>query len=113
MKELLIDDKRTIEGARIARTFDEGIRALMEGGWDVLHLDHDLADFVGSELVTRESLCPFAGAESDPGKKDEWNGYHIMCWLELNTQYLPKRIEVVSSNPTGIANINQVIRKLY
>lgn len=101
MKTLLIDDKREIQVTRVARTFHEGIQALMEGGWDVLYLDHDLADFTGSDLVRR------------PENKKEWTGYDVLCWLEEFPQYLPARIDIVSSNPVGVERMRQVIKKLY
>lgn len=102
MRILLIDDERTIEGVtKVARTFDEGIRALLEGNWDLLYLDHDLSDFVGSDLVRK------------PEGKTEWTGYDVMCWLEQFSVHLPKSIVIVSSNPSGAQRIGLVIQKLY
>ena len=45
MKILMIDDKRTIKGAEIARNYREGLDYLEQGGkWDILYLDHDLGE---------------------------------------------------------------------
>lgn len=90
IKTLLIDDVRNIEATKIARTFDEGISALKEEVWDILYLDHDLA-------------------EEDPKK----TGYGIMCFLEENKQYLPKEIILVTSNPVGRKQMEVIINKLY
>jgi hypothetical protein len=94
MQTLLIDDKRTLDVTRIVRNYNDGIAALQERQWDVLYLDHDLGDFTGPN-----------GSER--------NGYHIVCFLEANPEFLPKRIEVVSSNPVGRSNIAAVLGKFY
>ena len=94
MKILLIDDMRTYVGAEVARDFFTGLQMIMDGGWDLLLLDHDL----GPDSVRH-------------GK--EWTGYDVMCWLEENQKYLPGRVQCVSSNPVGRKKIETVIRKLY
>ena len=100
---LLIDDMRSldlvmhpVEGgafvSRVCRTFDEGLAALKdEGPWDILYLDHDLAD------------------QATP----ERTGYTIICFLEENPQYLPKEIKLVTSNPVGRRKMMSVISRLY
>lgn len=95
MRVLAIDDTRDMTQASVvARNYDEGIRQLqMNGPWDLLLLDHDLASF------------------DDTGK--EKTGYDIMCWLEQNTEHLPGRIECVSANPVGRARIIAVCVSLY
>lgn len=91
MKILLIDDMRNIKADRIARTFDDGIKALTnEGPWDLLYLDHDLGD-------------------PAPNK----TGYDIMNFLEVNPGLIPGSIVCVSSNPVGRQKIGVVIEKLY
>lgn len=91
MKTLLIDDLRDIKADVVARTYDEGIDALTnKGPFDVLYLDHDLAD-------------------PDPHK----TGYGIMCFLEANLRLLPGKIMLVTSNPVGRKNMEVVIEKLY
>lgn len=82
---------RNIPADRVARTFEDGIKALTnEGPWDVLYLDHDLG-------------------EEAPNN----TGYGVMCFLEANTEYLPGRIELVTSNPVGREKMRVVIEKLY
>jgi len=92
-KILLIDDKRNIKATVTARNFFEGIGHLVYNGpWDLLLLDHDLASY---DSTGRERT-----------------GYHIMCFLEIHPEYLPRRIQCVSDNGPGIKNIRQVIEKL-
>lgn len=94
MKTLLIDDMRNITADLIARTYDEGIKALMNDQWDILLLDHDLGCF---DVDGRE-----------------WTGYDVMCWLESHPEHLPTNyIRVVSSNPAGRKRMEVVINKLY
>lgn len=93
MKTLLIDDIRNMDVTHIARTYNEGIQALIyDGPFDVLYLDHDLGCFDGDQ---------------------EQTGYTVMCWLEANPQYLPERIELVTANPVGRVRMEAVIQKLY
>ena len=93
-RTLLIDDIRNLDADVIVRNFREGILQLeYNGPWDLLLLDHDLASF------TLDGM--------------EQNGYHIMCFLEQNPEYLPGQIVCVSDNPVGKKRINQVIEKLY
>ncbi|MDR3616630.1 MAG: hypothetical protein P4L53_23925 [Candidatus Obscuribacterales bacterium] len=105
MRILLIDDlripgdhrnkKQIPADAAVARTFREGIAELQKGNWDVLYLDHDLADFSG------------AGGR-------ELTGYTVMCWLEEFPQYVPaKDIIIVSDNSSGMLKMKMVINKLY
>jgi hypothetical protein len=95
MRTLAIDDSRELpEASVLARNFNEGIRQLeLNGPWDLLLLDHDLASF------------------DNDGK--EKTGYDIMCWLEENLQFLPKKIECVSANPVGRSRITLLITSLY
>lgn len=91
LRTLLIDDMRTLDVTRIVKTFDEGIRELQFGGpWDILYLDHDLG-------------------EPDPKK----TGYGVMCWLEENTEFLPKEIKLVTSNPVGRKQMEVVLSRVY
>lgn len=90
-RTLLIDDMRDIKATRVARTFDDGIRALVEEGpFNTLYLDHDLG-------------------EEDPRK----TGYDILCFLEEHTELLPNRIVLVTANPVGRQKMKVVIDKLY
>lgn len=104
MRILLIDDLRDLRVlapkyvgnagyvGHTSRNYSDGIRALREGGWDLLLLDHDLGDFED---------------------KTEKTGYDVMCFLEENEELLPGKIQCVSSNPVGRRKIQQVIDKLY
>lgn len=93
MRTLLIDDVRNLQADVIARNFDEGIRQLNNGPWDLLLLDHDLASF-----------------DCDGREK---TGYDIMCFLEEFPEYKPKEIRCVSDNPVGRKRIETVIKKIY
>lgn len=88
---LLIDDIRTINVDRIARTYEEGIAALQEKRWDVLYLDHDLGD------------------KSVPEK----TGYTIVCWLEQHPEHLPGKIVLVTNNGSGRERMQLVLNRLY
>jgi hypothetical protein len=90
-RTLLIDDVRDLPAQLIARTYDDGIRALeLMGPWDVLLLDHDLSD-------------------ADPTK----TGSRLMNWLEEHPQFLPNQIRLVTSNPVGRKYMEAVIERLY
>lgn len=87
---LLIDDVRDLKVAtKVARTFESGLEALKEGGWDELYIDHDLGT-------------------TDPQK----TGYDLMCWLEQNPSFVPKKIRCISANAVGAARIQYLINKL-
>lgn len=98
MRILLIDDQREkkdvdLRITQVERRYAQGLYALEnEGPWDILYLDHDLMSF---------------------NQRGEMTGYDIMCWLERNPEYLPGKIELVTSNPAGRQRMQQVIDKLY
>ncbi len=90
MRKLLIDDQREYDGmTQIARTFEAGLKALKEGNWDVLYLDHDL------------------------GQPEPKNGYQLLCWLEEHPEFLPGQIVLVTSNPVGRQKMQAVLDKFY
>lgn len=94
MNILLIDDKRSLAGiTKTVRNYNTAIDALKETLWNLVVLDHDLGDF------------------DENGK--ERTGYDILCWLEQNQQYLPKRIELITNNPSARLRMQLVIDKLY
>lgn len=102
MKALLIDDLRNpdyvasrhgVSVTAIARNYQAGITALKNDKWDVLFLDHDLADFDEN------------GREKD--------GMHILDFLEEFPEYLPKKIQLVTMNPVERIAMQRVIDKLY
>jgi len=93
-KILMIDDLRTSKDVRedptkIARTFEEGIAALKSEAYDLLYLDHDLGEANGKD------------------------GSAIMNFLEENPQFLPGKIELITSNPIGRMYMQTVIDRLY
>lgn len=91
---LLIDDVRDLNGATvIARNFWEGIKQLeINGPWDELWLDHDLASYDGNR---------------------ERTGYDIMLFLEQFPMHKPEKIVFVTSNPVGRQRMEIVRKKLY
>ena len=98
---LLIDDKKMPEDLgyecqKIARDYASGIAALQERHWDVLLLDHDLADFSGPN-------------------GDERKGIHVIRWLARpeNRVHIPGSIVCVSYNPIGAPDIVTDAEKLY
>lgn len=96
-RKLLIDDRRYMSNVNvIALTYTEGIFQLEKNGpWDLLYLDHDLGATIINDKVYLKT------------------GYDIMCWLELNSKYLPKKITLVTDSPPGRKSMQQVIDKLY
>ena len=66
--------------------------ALRERHWDLLYLDHDLGDFSGVE-----------------GR--ELTDYDVACRLEENPQFLPDRVEIVTSNPSGRQKIELALER--
>jgi len=79
---LLIDDKRDLGCDVIARTPVAGKMLLALGGWECLCIDHDL------------------GAEE--------SGYDIIKW-GLQNGFIPKWVQIVSSNPVGRENIKNIL----
>lgn len=106
MKVLMIDDKPESKDCagvtHFARTYDEGLKALTSEKWDVLKLDHDLADYTGSELDPQPDRDP----------KHDWTGSDVMRFLARNLQHLPGQIVCISRNPDGIQNIESHIRSI-
>jgi hypothetical protein len=79
---LLIDDKRILNAHKTARTYEDGIKAIDEGGWDVLLLDHDLGD-------------------TNP----QHTGYGIVQHMEENPELRVPEVRLVTANPVGKANM--------
>ena len=74
MKYLLIDDIRTFDVDKIARTAEEGKKELSTKQYDVVTLDHDLGN----------------------GE----TGYDVLCWA-IENNCLPKKVILCSMNPIG------------
>lgn len=91
-RTLLIDDSRNFKVDKTVRTYTTAIEALKEEIWGIVYLDHDLGYYIDGDSRT---------------------GYDILCWLELNPQYLPKKIEIVSLNPSGRERMELVLERLY
>lgn len=92
---LFIDDIRTPPSnmnCDIARTYDIAIHLLTENDYDIVYLDHDLADF--------DSFG------------QERTGYTVVKWL-VERRYegypVPKKYEFLTSNPVGRKNMKELI----
>ena len=96
---LLIDDVREYASpCVVARTYRDGILALQHmSPWDELWLDHDLGAIERQYTETGRELT----------------GYDVLCWLEQNPSFLPKKIILVTSNPVGRDRMEKLIKKLY
>lgn len=104
MNILLIDDLRIPGDAKnnknipadavVARNYEGGIALLASKHWDVLYLDHDLADFSGEEGRERK-------------------GIHVLDWLEEFPEHLPGEIIIVSDNAAGVGQMRRLVNKLY
>lgn len=79
---LLIDDERNLNTEAVARTAEAGRKLLAAGGWDCVCFDHDLG-----------------GTES---------GYDVLMW-GLNNGLIPKRVQLVTSNPVGRQNMRAAL----
>jgi hypothetical protein len=114
MRVLLIDDFRYFNCDKTARNYDDGIKYLQQEIWDEVLLDHDLGAckqctedgiHIG-DMKTPETTfynsCPHAKT-----------GYDILCWLENNKQFLPKKITLVTANPVGRKNMESILIKLF
>ena len=101
MATLLIDDMKNpdelgYEVDRIARDFPAALAALAEQHWDLVLLDHDLADFSGAN-------------------GDERKGVHVVRWLSRpeNRKHIPGAIICVSRNNVGGPSIEHEVGLLY
>jgi hypothetical protein len=93
------------EGDAVARTFEKGIEYLKSQQWDLLLLDHDLGCLNNKgECPPPTTIC----AQYRPICESP-TGYDIMLWLEQNPQHMPKKIQCISWNPVGKANIERMI----
>ena len=101
MKYLFVDDIREApEGWDVARTYDEAIEMLSKTDYDVLSLDHDLAD-VHYACGETEGFC-------------EKTGYDIALWLAERKNdggYTPIIIHCHSANPVGRDRILGVVAR--
>lgn len=80
---LLIDDQRTLNVDVIARTSEAGKMLAALSFWECICLDHDMGE----------------------GQED---GYQILKWM-IKEGYLPKRIQLVTSNPVGRQNMTNLL----
>lgn len=81
---LLIDDCRDLNADVIARTSEAGKRMLALGGWECVCFDHDL------------------------GMQSAESGYDVLVWA-LEEQFLPSKVQLVTSNPVGRQNMRQAL----
>ena len=93
-----IDDCRELRHCDVvARSYDEGIRALtLMGPWDCLYLDHDLNAIKNSWINDREAT-----------------GYDIVCFLEEHPDLRPAKVVLVTSNPTGRLKMVAGLKRIY
>lgn len=101
MKVLLIDDEREVphiksmygvDVTRVAKSYDEGIKALQEGGWDILLLDHDLNSYPDGVEKT---------------------GTDVMKFLQENPNLLPHSIVFVTMNPGGRRRMEGILQDIH
>jgi len=95
VRTLLIDDTREISATVVCRNYFDAIKALTHmDKFDLLYLDHDLASY-------------------DPATNREYTGYDVVLFLEANPQFLPKDVQIVSSNPVGRQKMGAVLSHIY
>lgn len=96
---LAIDDCRELAFAHVlCRTVQDGITALKYmGPWDSLYLDHDMGAI--QRQFTESGV--------------ELNGYHVLCFLEENPEFLPKAIRLVTDNASARPKMQYLVNRLY
>lgn len=82
-KWLLIDDLRNIPVDEIARTGEDGLELLRQGGWGTLCIDNDLGE-------------------------DSIEGYQVIN-TAIEEGILPSHVQIVSSNPVARENIGRAL----
>jgi len=97
MKLWLDDIRQPLIGFHWVKTADEAIEVLKTGAVEYASLDHDL------------SISATLGVP----KPDEKTGYTVVCWMEENSVWPPKGVDVHSLNPAGKARMLAVIRSHY
>jgi hypothetical protein len=115
MSTLMIDDCKDFalyaefkEGDAVARTYEKGIEYLKSQEWDLLLLDHDLGCLANKgDCPPPTSICPRYKSDCESP-----TGYDIMIWLQENPQHRPKKVQCISWNPVGGANIEDMIDRL-
>jgi hypothetical protein len=98
IRRLGIDDCRELLNCDVvARTYEEGVRALMAlGHFDELYLDHD--------------LCSVKTCENN-GR--EMTGYDVVVFLEWNPEYRPGKVILVTQNPVGRQKMVEALKRMY
>lgn len=115
---LWLDDIRPApDGWLHVRTVAEAKEVLSDPQIRVIawSLDHDLgACEVCLEGKSAEEWLEAAKYQSMPNCSHYGTGYDLICWLEENPQYWPKKVPSVhSANPVGRDRMKVVIRKHY
>ena len=98
---LLVDDCRDadfiekaygIRPTNVAKTYDEAIQIIQTKHFNIIMMDHDLGCF------------------DKDGK--EYNGTHVLTFIEPNPQYKPDDFIMVSANPVGRKNMQIIIDRI-
>lgn len=102
MKQILIvDDNKSfsIFTAKLtyARTAEEGLDLLRKGGWDELHIDHDM----GMRIAGRSA----GGIEIYSNDENATSGYQMLMQALIDNIQLPPIVRIISNNPDGVARI--------
>jgi len=85
-----------------AYLYSDFLRKLNQGVWDIVHLDHDLGDFVNKADTYVDGW----------GNIHEYNGQHAtMRVCELPDSLLPKRVIIHSVNPIGAKAMRQMLER--
>lgn len=101
---LVIDDIRKLDlftdKVTYARTGEEGLDQLRKGGWDELHLDHDLGMKVTG--ISRSGIIMATETEA-------MNGLQVIMTAQVQGIALPPVVRIISSNPVGVKNIQDCL----
>jgi hypothetical protein len=117
MRLLILDDNKT-RHTQFARKFfnhelmhvrkySEVVSALQsKGPWDVVFLDHDLADFGDGEYRHEASMYG--------SSRHEYTGVDVACFIsrQLSEEKRPPRIVVHSWNPDGARTMAGILQQV-
>jgi hypothetical protein len=84
------------------KTANEAIDLFKTGNVTEASLDHD--------LTPEQTAGGVRGEIREDGVK---SGYDVVCWLEQNPHFWPRKVVVHSMNPAGRARMIQVIERHY
>jgi CheY-like chemotaxis protein len=102
MKQILVvDDNKSFDifTAKLtyARTCEEGLDLLKRGGWDELHIDHDMG-------MRKIGVSP-GGMDLYSNDTEAMSGYQMLLQAHMEGVQLPPIVRIISNNPEGAVRL--------